>query len=138
MTVEVHRVPHHGAVVEDDLYVFAFPDEDPVGFRDSFVVDGPDVAIHIACQVEAQNLFRACGQGGGGRGAQHAVMERYRGAAVDFGVHDGIHVHRLIAHLHAHVPHIAIHLHHAIHHFHAFEIFQWGEDGGVYFWSVAQ
>jgi hypothetical protein len=58
VAVQVHGVAHHAVVVEDDAHVLALADQDAVGLRNGLVVDGPEVAVHVAGELEAHLLHR--------------------------------------------------------------------------------
>ncbi len=113
VAVQVHGMVHHGQVVERDAHDFALFDLDFVGLRQRHPVHAPDVAPHIAGQIEydaADGLVHV-GVGGDGRfGGRPEVI------VIVLGEH--IHARHLhVAHRHVvHVPLLlAIHTRHFIH-----------------------
>ena len=77
MPVQVHGVPHHRIIGQDDADILTLPDHDPVRFRQCPAVDAPDVAVHISAQLKMQFLH---GNAGGEvrfcEGPQHIVRQR--------------------------------------------------------------
>ena len=61
MPVQVHGVPHHRIIGQDDADILAFPDHNPVRFRQRPAVDAPDIAVHISAQLKMQFLHGNAG-----------------------------------------------------------------------------
>src|ERR1700735_4226532 len=56
MPVQMHRMPHHRPVIQDDPYILTPPDQYPVRLGDGLVIDRPDITVHIAGKIEMQDL----------------------------------------------------------------------------------
>jgi hypothetical protein len=52
MSMQVHWMVHHCPVYHDEASDFAFMDKDRISFRKGFVVEEPNVALHVAVQGE--------------------------------------------------------------------------------------
>jgi hypothetical protein len=59
MPVEVHRVMHHRPVRHFEAHAFALPDSDRILRPKDLTVHAPDVALHVAREIQRHDACRS-------------------------------------------------------------------------------